>query len=288
MEAVAASALRASQQQQQQSADCSGALSSTWNRLTAPSVWPAVVAGVGLVFFQQVTGQPSVLYYTNSIFVDIGLSTAASIGTSCFQLLMTASATVTVDKYGRKLLLYVGTSCMLIALIMLTFLFLFPYKSMRDCQELPSADVCGNGCEWNNNCATSPPCSSSTATAEDCHCCYATGLNTQKTFILISLFIYIGGYQIGYGPVAWLLISEIFPLQVRSQAVALAVITNFLCNFLVTFLFPISLHFLGSSFTFCVFSLVLAWGIYFIYKHVPETKGLSLEQIEKYFVDNAR
>lgn len=60
---------------------CSNSVSD-WSRLSAPTIYPALLAGVGLVFLQQVTGQPSVLYYADSIFEDIGLDTAASIGVS--------------------------------------------------------------------------------------------------------------------------------------------------------------------------------------------------------------
>jgi hypothetical protein len=54
------------------------------------------------------------------------------------------------------------------------------------------------------------------------------------------MFIYIGGYQIGFGPISWLLISEVFPLEVRGQAVALSVQTNFFWNVVTSYLFPLA------------------------------------------------
>ena len=134
-----------------------------WRRFQPPAVRAALIAGIGVVIFQQITGQPSVLYYANSIFDSIGLSGTASIGVSIFKLAMTLGTTITVDRYGRKVLLYIGCTSMLIALVLLTVLFALP-----------------------------------TTTA------------TQYA-ILAALFIYIGGYQIGFGPIAWLFISEIFP-----------------------------------------------------------------------------
>ena len=88
----------------------------------------------------------------------------------------------------------------------------------------------------------------------------------------------------GFGPISWLLISEIFPLEVRGKAVSIAVVTNFFWNTVVTFLFPVELAYIGSSPTFYVYAGVLIAGIYFIYKRVPETKGMSLEEIEEFFV----
>jgi MFS family permease len=114
------------------------------------------------------------------------------------------------------------------------------------------------------------------------------------------MFIYIGGYQIGFGPIAWLLISEVFPLEVRGQAVAVAVQTNFFWNVITSYLFPIatsaigppsfslslllsltpSLSLPGASKTFGIFAVIDALALYFVFKFVPETKGLSLEDIE--------
>ena len=121
-------------------------------------------------------------------------------------------------------------------------------------------------------------------TGTSCKCCGATGITTQKGVILASLFIYIGGYQVGFGPISWLLISEIFPLEVRGKAVSIAVVTNFFWNTVMTFFFPIELQFFGSAFTFYLYAIILLLGIYFIHKKVPETKGMSLEEIEDFFM----
>ena len=61
------------------------------------------------------------------------------------------------------------------------------------------------------------------------------------------MFIYIGGYQIGFGPIAWLLISEVFPLEVRGQAVAVAVQTNFFWNVITSYLFPVATSAIGKK-----------------------------------------
>ena len=92
----------------------------------------------------------------------------------------------------------------------------------------------------------------------------------------------------GFGPICWLLISEIFPLEVRGKAVSIAVVTNFFWNTVMTFLFPIELDYIGSAPTFFLYAAVLIIGIYFIYSKVPETKGMTLEEIEKFFVRSAK
>jgi MFS family permease len=100
--------------------------------------------------------------------------------------------------------------------------------------------------------------------------------------------VYIGGYQVGFGPISWLLISEIFPLEVRGKAVSIAVVTNFFWNTVMTFFFPVELSIIGSASTFYLYAMILVSGIYFINKRVPETKGLSLEEIEEFFMRSSQ
>jgi MFS family permease len=214
-------------------------LAQDYKLLTSPTVFPAMVAGVGLVVFQQITGQPSVLYYAVTIFKDVGVDTVASIGISVFKLAATLVATFTVDAYGRKLLLYIGCSLMLVALMILGTAFIFPYKGEGDCNGYESQDSCPSTCDWAASCGT-------VCAEPDCTCCGATGLDAQKGVILAALFVYIGGYQVGYGPISWLLISEIFPLKVRGKAVSVAVVTNFFCNAVMAFLFPVELDTIGK------------------------------------------
>ena len=87
----------------------------------------------------------------------------------------------------------------------------------------------------------------------------------------------------GFGPIVWLLISEIFPMEVRGRAVAIAVVTNFLLNTVTTFLFPVELELIGSAATFFVFAVILIASLFFINRYVPETKGMTLKEIERFF-----
>ena len=127
-------------------------LAEDYAMLSSPTVYPAMLAGVGLVVLQQITGQPSVLYYADTIFQDIGIDAVASIGISIFKLLATLLATVYVDKYGRKLLLYWGCSLMLVALIILGTAFLFPYTSAADCNDNTTQADCPSTCDWTSSC----------------------------------------------------------------------------------------------------------------------------------------
>lgn len=98
--------------------------------------------------------------------------------------------------------------------------------------------------------------------------------------VLIGMFVFISGYQVGFGPITWTVLSEIYPTEIRGTAMALSVEVNFFSKFLTHFLFPIIQDVLGWGTTFVVFGSVILAGLLFILTMVPETKGMSLEVIQ--------
>jgi len=212
-----------------------------------------LVIGCGIVFLQQITGQPSVLYSATNIFKSAGFGSSAalsSVGLGVVKFIATLFTTWRVDKYGRRLLLFSGITMMAVSLALLGTAFLFqqcrvPETSVENCSEndleLPRA--------W-------------------------------AMLTVVALMVYVSGYQIGFGPISWLLISEVFPLNVRGPALALAAVVNFAANIIMT----LTQEVLQETFTSCgVFygycSLAIV-SIIFVWRVVPETKGKSLEEIE--------
>jgi MFS family permease len=98
--------------------------------------------------------------------------------------------------------------------------------------------------------------------------------------IVAFIFIYVGAYQIGFGPITWLILSEIFPLRVRSASLAIGTLVNFGMNLIVTFTFELEREWFGTSGLFLQFALIGIVSVWFIYEKVIETKGLTLEEIE--------
>jgi MFS family permease len=103
--------------------------------------------------------------------------------------------------------------------------------------------------------------------------------DVRKHVVLWSMFIFISGYQVGFGPITWTVLSEIYPTEIRSPAMALSVEVNFFSKFLTQLFFPIIQEILGWGSTFAVFGCIIAAGLIFIIFQVPETKGLTLEEI---------
>lgn len=95
-----------------------------------------------------------------------------------------------------------------------------------------------------------------------------------------SLVTYIICFAMSLGPIGWILVSEVFPLKIRGVAMSVCTVSNFAFNFFVVGSFPVLLHRIGGAWTFWMFGIVSILCIIFVYFFVPETKGISLEQIE--------
>jgi len=98
--------------------------------------------------------------------------------------------------------------------------------------------------------------------------------------VIVALLLYIASFAISIGPLPHVMMSEIFPLNVRGPGMSMASISNWGFNFLVVFAFPLMLAGVGLAFTFTIFAIICIGGILFTLARVPETTGISLEAIE--------
>ncbi len=99
--------------------------------------------------------------------------------------------------------------------------------------------------------------------------------------VLLFSLAAIGCYSMSLAPVTWVLISEIFPNRIRGTAISIAVSALWIACFVLTYTFPILSHNIGTGNTFWIYAGICALGFLFIRWRVPETKGKSLEQIER-------
>jgi MFS transporter, SP family, galactose:H+ symporter len=98
---------------------------------------------------------------------------------------------------------------------------------------------------------------------------------------MIILMAYVASFAISLGPIFWLLIAEIYPLKIRGIAEGTAAGTNWAANLLVSITFLSLVQALGPSWTFWLYGLLAIASFVFAYALVPETKGRTLEEIEK-------
>jgi hypothetical protein len=98
-----------------------------------------------------------------------------------------------------------------------------------------------------------------------------------------SLMLYVAAFAISIGPIFWLLIAEIYPLKVRGLAMSFATCICWISNLIVSFTFPLLIKYAGTCLTFSIYGIVSLAAIAFCFYMVPETKGVSLEELQKRF-----
>nr|WP_158498597.1 sugar porter family MFS transporter [Martelella endophytica] len=110
----------------------------------------------------------------------------------------------------------------------------------------------------------------------------ATMLDIAATpyLALIGIFTFIAFFAVSLGPLPWLYMSELFPLRLRPRGMALASVANWFFNFVVALLFPVALGSIGIVGTFAIFTGFCVIGIVYAIAAAPETKGVTLEEIE--------
>ena len=208
-----------------------------WIDLLRPAIRPALLVGIGLAVFQQITGINTVIYYAPTILQSAGISSAsgailATAGIGVVNVLMTLVSMWLVDRVGRRPLLLIGIAGIVITLGVLGFAFLHP----------------GGG---------------------------------LAGVAVVTLMAYVASFAISLGPIFWLLISEIYPLNIRGLAEGTAAAANWSANLLVSLTFLTLVEALGPTRTFWLYALFAMAAWIFSYYMVPETKGRTLEEIER-------
>lgn len=216
--------------------------------------WLVLVVGIMLSVFQQVVGINAVLYFAPHMFQNMGASQSDAYLQSAWfvgvtNTLFTLVATFTVDRLGRKPLLVWGGFIMAAAMLTLGTLFYL---------HAVSATVGGG----------------------------SAGSSGASYVAVAAVVVYIIGFSFSWGPVTWVMLSEIFPNSIKGQAMSIAVAAQWIANFVVSQTFPMLD---GSSALNAAFNHGFAYWLYgvggvlaalFVLRFVPETKQKSLEAIE--------
>ncbi|OXT17819.1 MFS transporter [Bacillus sp. OG2] len=105
--------------------------------------------------------------------------------------------------------------------------------------------------------------------------------NADPMMMVVFLSIYVALYSFTWAPLTWVIVGEIFPLAIRGRASGLASSFNWIGSFLVGLLFPIMTANMAQEAVFAIFGIICILGVVFIRTCVPETRGRSLEEIEK-------
>ncbi|MBG9451068.1 major facilitator transporter [Cytobacillus firmus] len=99
---------------------------------------------------------------------------------------------------------------------------------------------------------------------------------------LIFIIVYTASFMLSWGPICWVLISEIFPNKIRGQAVAVAVAAQWAANYFISSTYPMMMEFSGGL-TYGFYGLMSVLSAIFVWKFIPETKGKTLENMENFW-----
>lgn len=111
-----------------------------------------------------------------------------------------------------------------------------------------------------------------------------SSIQLNANLILFGIIAFVASFAVSIGPVMWVLFSELFPNAIRAIAISFVGFVNSMTSFIVQLVFPWELEVLGSSTTFLIYGLFAIIGLFFVLKAVPETKGKSLEELEKLLI----
>lgn len=244
-------------QQMQEEIKRSETEKSGWKELLQPWLRTPLIICIGIMFFQQFVGINTVIYYSPKIFLMAGFDGTvaaiwASVGVGAVNVIFTVVSVYFVDRLGRRKLYFIGLSGIVVSLLFLGLCFVF-------------VNQLGDSVKW---------------------------------VAILLIFCYVAFFAISIGPLGWLIISEIFPLKLRGLGASLGSLSVWLFNSIVSFTFFKIVKALtipgkeiimdgenlgnpAGAFWFYggVAFLALIWG----YFYVPETKGVSLEQIENFW-----
>lgn len=193
---------------------------------------PVIIIGILLSVFQQIIGINAVLYYAPRMFENAGAEGGGMMQTvimGIVNILFTLVAIFTVDRFGRKPLLIIGSIGMAIGAF--------------------AVAICDN-------------------------------IGLKGIIPVLSIIVYAAFFMMSWGPICWVLISEIFPNTIRGKAVAIAVAFQWVFNYIVSSTFP-PLYEFSPMFAYSLYGIICVIAAIFVWRFVPETKGKSLEDMSK-------
>jgi len=206
--------------------------------LLEPRLFKVILIGITLALYQQWCGINVIFYYAEDIFQAAGYNVKGVmlniVITGAVMLFFTFVAIGTVDKFGRKILMLIGSAGLTVTYALVGISF------------------------------------------------YLDKTGFVVVFLTVTAIAF---YSFSLAPIVWVLLSEIFPNRIRGAAMSIAVFSLWVGCFTLSYSFPALNRTMGSASTFWLYGLICAAGFTFVLLVLPETKGKSLEDIERDLVD---
>ena len=261
--------------------------------LFQPSLQTIVFVGVVIGILQQATGINAVYFYANSIFKQTGIGVDASFFSgvllSFTSVLFTIVAMLTIDRFGRRILLLLGIGGIAISMLMCAYGFsqatykltpenIATLEGVDHASLLPAVDmVFETDVDFKNK---MKELLGPQVYARQEGAILEAAIQMNALLVLFGVLGFIACFAFSLGPVMWVLLSELYPNRIRGLAIGCIGFINSFTAWVVTQIFPWELSNVGNAGSFLIFGLIAAVGFFVLLRILPETRGKSLEKLE--------
>ncbi len=214
--------------------------------LRAPGTWlmPVVWIGIALSLLQQLSGINVIFYYGTSLWQSVGFgeeqAMLLNVLTGVANILTTFIAIASIDRFGRKPLLVIGSAAMAVCLGLMALAF---SAAPLDAEGRPAL------------------------------------AGALAVLALVGANGFVIAFGFSWGPVVWVLLGEMFPNRIRGAALALAACLQWVANYAISSTFPPMAEHFGLGASYAIYALFAALGLWFVLARIRETKGMPLEQM---------
>lgn len=268
-----------------------------------------LIIGLGIAFLQQISAINAILYYAPIIFESAGGGRDAAFMQAVIlgivNVVFTIVAMLLIDRLGRKPLLVIGLSGIILAYVLSSYAFYnAEYKITPNALEHITEELITNEMDplvvENIQTGLNPVLdrkysseleffeevkkASGTYYSDVKNVILKNSISMNSVLVLLGILLFMASFAISLGPVTWALLSEVFPNRIRGLAISVAGTFNALVSATVVTVFPMELTRFGSGLTFALFAIIGILGLLFVLKYIPETKGKSLEEIEEQLI----
>ena len=256
-----------------------------------------LLVGLTVGILQQITGINAVFFYANSIFEQSGVGTNAAftqaVWVGIINVVFTLIAMALIDKMGRKPLLLIGIGGIALSMCLTAYGFkqatyqLTPDKiaSIKGVDQAKLNTVANrlfdNDLDFKNTLKNTLGEIEYNKYEGDL---VQAAINMNPFIVLIGILCFVASFAMSLGPVMWVMLSELFPNYIRGLAISAIGFINSGTSWLVQFIFPWELANFGNALTYLIYAAFGIIGFFLFLKILPETKGKSLEEIEREYV----
>ncbi|XP_052779061.1 proton myo-inositol cotransporter-like [Mya arenaria] len=288
--------------------------------MRTPAVRKALIVGCGLQLFQQLSGINTVMYYSATIIKMSGVRKQSdaiwlAAGTAGVNFVFTIVALFLVERLGRRKLIISSLFGVLISLALLAVGFQLAAFNSPPVTMSEAGDEYCHGYTWCEGCIENIECGfcyndfgqgpvngsclpidgDDSGHSKVGRCNATTGEEPDLIFAyqycptdyswmgIAGLGLYLMFFAPGMGPMPWTINSEIYPLWARSTCNSLSTATNWLSNLLVSMSFLTLTETITKYGTYWLFVGIVSLGLLFMLLTLPETRGVSLEEVETLF-----